>query len=223
MSQTPDPAAPLRSAAIRSDADVVTEASALQALAHPLRLRLLGLLRLYGPSTATRLASTCDASPALVSYHLRTLAEASFIVAATPEDLAGISTHGRDRWWKAATRTTFTSPPPAHDLAALAAHDDFAAAVLALYTDRARAWLGAQHTWSREWQEASTFSDASLLLTPEETRQLKNDMAALLARYRRQEPGSGSASGAAPAGAVLVAAQFLVFPDPEQHPQPGPQ
>ncbi|MBB5639566.1 helix-turn-helix domain-containing protein [Cryobacterium roopkundense] len=200
------------------DADVVTEASALAALAHPLRLRVLGLLRIYGPSTATRLAAKCDTSPALISYHLRTLAEASFIVAATPDDLAGLSTHGRDRWWKAAARTTFTKTPPEHDPAALAAHDDFAAAVLALYTDRARSWLGAQHKWSRDWQEASTFSDASLLLTADETRELKSEMAELLGRYRRQKPSARPGAGSAPVGAALVAAQFLIFPDPEQDP-----
>jgi hypothetical protein len=39
--------------------DAVTDAAALRALAHPLRLRLLGLLRAFGPSTASRLAQRC--------------------------------------------------------------------------------------------------------------------------------------------------------------------
>ncbi len=73
-----------------ADRDVVTDAAALQGLAHPLRLRLLGLLRAYGPSTATKLAARCGESSGLTSYHLRQLAEAGFVVDADPADLAGV-------------------------------------------------------------------------------------------------------------------------------------
>ena len=195
--------------------DVVTEAAALQALAHPLRLRLLGLLRLYGPSTATRLAEVCGESPALVSYHVRKLAAGNVIVEAEQADLNGVSTHSRDRWWKAARRSTFTGLPPEGDEESAALLDDFASAVLSLNTDRARGWLSAQHKWPRRWQEASTFSDVPLRLTAEETRCLKHDMAALLASYRRHDPTAVAEEGV-PDDAVIVAAQFLLFPDPEQ-------
>ena len=196
--------------------DVVTEAAALQALAHPLRLRLLGLLRLYGPSTATRLAERCGQSPALTSYHLRRLAEGNAIVEAEPADLEGESVHGRDRWWKAARRSTFTGLPPEGDDESAALHDDYAAAVLAIYSDRAQGWLSAQHAWPREWQDASTFSDAVLRLTADETARLTRDLATLLAGYRRHDPSGAAAD--APDGSLIVSAQFLVFPDPDQAP-----
>lgn len=199
------------------DRDVVTEAAALQALAHPLRLRLLGLLRLLGPSTATRLAARCEESSALTSYHLRQLASAGFVVDAAPEDLAGIEdAHGRDRWWKAARRSTFTQTPPVGDDAALAASEDYQRAVLALYADRARGWLTVQHAWPRQWQDTSTFSDLPLRLSPQEAQQLMVEMAALLARYRRHDPAGEPGQGGVPADAVIVAAQYQVFPDPEQ-------
>jgi len=198
------------------DHDIVTEAAALQALAHPLRLRLLGLLRLYGPSTATRLAQRCGQSPALTSYHLRRLAEGNAIVEASPADLVGESVHGRDRWWKAARRSTFTGPPPEGDAESAALHDDYAAAVLAIYSDRAQGWLSAQHAWPREWQNAGTFSDAVLRLTADETARLTRDIATLLAGYRRHDPADSPAE--VPDGSRIVSAQFLVFPDSDQAP-----
>jgi DNA-binding transcriptional ArsR family regulator len=46
----------------------------LRGLAHPLRVRLLGLLRSDGSSTATRLAERLGQSSGATSYHLRQLA-----------------------------------------------------------------------------------------------------------------------------------------------------
>lgn len=43
--------------------DVVTEAAARQGLSHPLRLRMSGMLRTYGPSTATMLAARRGSPP----------------------------------------------------------------------------------------------------------------------------------------------------------------
>lgn len=215
---TRDPARPgTTSALFDPDRDVVTEAASLQALAHPLRLRLLGLLRLLGPSTATRLATRCGESSALTSYHLRQLASAGFVVDADPADLVGVKdAHGRDRWWKAARQSTFTQTPPGGDDAAAAASEDYQRAVLALYADRARGWLTVQHAWPGQWQDTNTFSDVPLRLSPAEAQQLMVEMAALLARYRRHDPSQSPGQGGVPADAVVVAAQYQVFPDPEQ-------
>src|SRR4051812_14770407 len=57
----------------------VTDVRALRALAHPLRNRLLGLLRLDGPATASRLARVVGESSGATSYHLRQLAAYGFV------------------------------------------------------------------------------------------------------------------------------------------------
>ncbi len=41
---------------------IVPDATALKALAHPVRLRMLGMLRIDGPATATRLAERAASS-----------------------------------------------------------------------------------------------------------------------------------------------------------------
>ena len=51
----------------------------LKALAHPLRLELLELLRFEGPSTASALARRVGESSGATSYHLRQLARHGYI------------------------------------------------------------------------------------------------------------------------------------------------
>ncbi len=49
------------------------DAAALKVLAHPLRPRLLGTLRIGGPATATDLATQLGTNSGATSYHLRRL------------------------------------------------------------------------------------------------------------------------------------------------------
>src|SRR5262249_62252825 len=62
-------------------------------MAHPLRLRLLEVLR-DGPSTATKLAAELGESSGATSYHLRILERAGLV---EEETLRG---NARDRWWR---------------------------------------------------------------------------------------------------------------------------
>ncbi|OLZ61478.1 winged helix-turn-helix domain-containing protein [Amycolatopsis keratiniphila] len=67
----------------------------LRALSHPLRVRLLELLRDDGPATASGLGKRLGESSGTTSWHLRQLAESGLIA----EDAERGSR--RDRWWKA--------------------------------------------------------------------------------------------------------------------------
>src|SRR5699024_10073856 len=128
--------------------DVVADTAMLQGISHPLRLRLLGLLRVHGPSTATRLAERCDVSSGLTSYHLRQLSAAGLVTDATPGDLPdGQASSGRQRWWKAVSRSTFTTLPPGGDEEAEAVKDEFAHAALSATHANARRWLSVSHSW----------------------------------------------------------------------------
>lgn len=204
------------------DRDLVTGTEELRALAHPLRLRLLGLLRLDGPSTATRLAQRCGESSGLTSYHLRQLAAAGFVEDADPSDLAGTPARGRERWWKAARPSTHTERPPAGDAEGAAVSADYLRAVIAVYADRARQWLTTEHTWPEEWQELSGIGDVALRLSPAEARRFRLELSGLLGRYRSHDPSEAPGSGDAPGDAVVVSMQYQLFPDPEQDPPRSP-
>src|SRR5689334_10789603 len=73
--------------------DEQDDVKAIRALAHPLRLRLLDLLRFEGPSTATKLAGLVGESSGATSYHLRMLAQYGYVEEAEATD-------NRERWWK---------------------------------------------------------------------------------------------------------------------------
>jgi DNA-binding transcriptional ArsR family regulator len=82
----------------------VTDPADLKAVAHPLRVKMLALLRRHGPATATELAQRLDTETGSTSYHLRILAKHGFVAeaAAGPEGRR----HPRERRWEAVHRTT---------------------------------------------------------------------------------------------------------------------
>ena len=90
----------------------MTDPRALRALAHPLRLSLLGMLRTEGPLTATRAGELLGESSASCSFHLRQLAKYGLV-----EEAGG--GRGRERPWRATTM--FTDIPTVADSPELAA------------------------------------------------------------------------------------------------------
>jgi len=138
----------------------------LKALAHPTRIRILTLLRLDGPATATTLARRLDLNTGATSYHLRHLARHGFAVEDSDRGNA------RDRWWKAAHSSTWTEDEKFTDPEGREALDAFiqAAAVnqnLALQTA-----VEERPLLSDQWRHASTVSDWMYRLTPERAREL---------------------------------------------------
>lgn len=161
----------------------------MRALAHPLRLQLLGALRAAGPATATTLAERVDASVPLVSYHLRQLAANGFI-----EEADSPTGDGRERWWRAAhertswSRVDFLDTPERR-----AAEQAFSLEVVRRYGEAAERWLERSDAWPREWVEAADMSDWILHLTPSELRSLRAELAAVIERYASQPKGEGGA------------------------------
>ena len=104
----------------------------LRALAHPTRLKMLGMLRIDGPATATTLATRLGINTGQTSYHLRQLAQHGFVV---DDDERG---NGRERWWKAAHQSTITGDMPERpeDQEAL---DAYMQTVAVMYTQQLQA------------------------------------------------------------------------------------
>ena len=88
----------------RSQIDV-RDPRAMRALANPLRLTLLGLLRRDGPHSVGELSELADAAPGSVSYHLSTLETFGFV-----EQAPELARDGRERWWRAAHAMTHYEP-----------------------------------------------------------------------------------------------------------------
>jgi DNA-binding transcriptional ArsR family regulator len=145
---------------------ITPSAAGLRALSHPTRLKMLTLLRLEGPATATQLAQELKLNTGATSYHLRQLAEHGFIEEDTERGDA------RDRWWKAAHEST-------HANLALRTSDEDAESseaylhsVALMYTETLMQYAGEHRFLPAPWRHASTTSDWHLRLTPERSDEL---------------------------------------------------
>jgi DNA-binding transcriptional ArsR family regulator len=153
----------------------LTDPRALRAVAHPTRLRLLGLLRREGPLTATQAAEHLDGSVAGCSFHLRQLAKYGLV-----EEAGG--GRGRERPWRATAM--FTSWPNAPDTPDLAAASELLTTVLAeRYFEQLMAWLERRRSEPREWQTRELFGDVAVHLTPEELGDLDRSVQELIEPY----------------------------------------
>lgn len=153
----------------------------LRALAHPLRVQLLGLLRLDGPATASQLAARVGESSGATSYHLRQLAAYGFA-----EDAPGRGA-GRERWWQASFhKHTVRSEDFLYDPELRGTLDVYLHEVLNQYIQGIGRFLAEQGSWPREWVESSTFSDYLLRLTPSRLRDLVAELETVIARFEAE-------------------------------------
>jgi DNA-binding transcriptional ArsR family regulator len=177
---------------------------ALRAVAHPIRLQLVGLLRREGPLTATRAGELIGQSPASCSFHLRQLAKYGLV-----EEAGG--GRGRERPWRATA--LFTSwPNVASTPEQAAATELLSAVVVERYFERIMHWLEQRSRDSTSWQEAATFGDRMLYLTSDELAQLDRDVEELLAPYHERT----ASRGARPEDARLVTFIRFGFPEPDE-------
>ncbi|MET7779536.1 ArsR/SmtB family transcription factor [Streptomyces mirabilis] len=148
--------------------DPERDAGALKALTHPLRIRLLGMLRQDGPATASELAVRTGESSASTSYHLRVLAKYAFVAEAAHRD-------GRERRWQAVHSVTSWSnkamedSPASRDFVSLSRRrqiEHLEASLVRYEADVAEGRLG------QEWVEPSGITDLMPRLTPESLSEL---------------------------------------------------
>lgn len=202
MSKNPTlPAAP------RTVRGIVPDARALKALTHPVRLRMLGMLRIDGPATATQLAARLGLNSGATSYHLRQLALHGFI-----DEAPGPSR--RDRFWQARHETTsvLTEDAEGHDL-------DVGVA----FTQAALSWQVSQMQQAIEeyaelplaWRRATTSSDFTIPLTPEQAEALTKRLMDVLWEAMRAAPSLG---GPLPEGTVPFSVLLHAFPYPGRIP-----
>lgn len=178
--------------------------AALRALSHPVRLRLLGLLRSDGPSTASKLAERLGLNSGATSYHLRQLALHGYVA-----DDADRGT-GRDRWWKSVHRSTWTDDDAGADQADRDAVDAFLQAAAVVHTEQLQHAVEERQLLPEAWRRTSTVSDWRLHLDPEQARALLDRLIELFESYRSQDPEPEDA----PAGTAQMIFQLHAFPRP---------
>lgn len=169
----------------------------LRALAHPLRVQMLRLLRQRGPATASRLAELTGESSGTTSWHLRQLAEHGFIEQDTERG------NRRERWWRAAHETTslhdehlLNDPELAGSL------NVYLQAVLATQFAASTQFVAEMPIWPDQWRAGADLSDTTMPLSPAELRELNEKVWEVVQSYRRP----------ARAGDETVVLQWHAFP-----------
>jgi DNA-binding transcriptional ArsR family regulator len=153
----------------------------LRALTHPTRLRMLGMLRIDGPATATTLAARLGLNTGATSYHLRQLAQHGFVV---DDDSQG---NGRDRWWKAAHRSTMTDLVAVEDRDARETTEAYLQSVVVVMTEWMQRAVEELPLMPPEWTDATTFSDWVVRLTPGQAKALVEAVTTTLSDWEPDE------------------------------------
>ena len=172
----------------------------VRALAHPRRNRIVGLLRVYGPQTATTPAGRLGVNTGATSYHLRQLAEAGLV---EEDDARG---NARDRWGKSAHQG------PAFDAAELLDQDPelalgFLHGVGQTYAENMFGFIDALQTMPPEWREASLLSDYMFHLRADELAAMMREIQTVFEKYRTPD-----LTAPLPEGAEQVTVQIQAYP-----------
>jgi DNA-binding transcriptional ArsR family regulator len=153
----------------------LTDPKALRALAHPIRLALVGLLRQHGQLTATQAGELLGESSASCSFHLRQLAKYGLV-----EEAGG--GQRRERPWRATAM--FTSwPDVTDDPKVEAAAGLLRGVILDHYAQELARWYEVMPDEPVEWQRAAQFGDTSLYVTAAELEELSQRVRALVDAY----------------------------------------
>jgi DNA-binding transcriptional ArsR family regulator len=150
----------------------ITEAAALKALAHPLRMDLLEALYVLGPRTATQLAKHLGQSPSNCSWHLRKLAEHGFVT-----EVEGVA--GRNRPWQVTAESLAWGKGDTEPETSAAGHA-LTEVMLAREVQRLMAAQRAEHLEPQEWRDATTLVQSGLWLTAEEAKEISTQMEELM-------------------------------------------
>jgi DNA-binding transcriptional ArsR family regulator len=156
----------------------VSDPKAVRALAHPLRIQLIGLLREHGPMTATGLAARVGESSGSTSYHLRELARHGLIAEERDRGSA------RERYWRAIGRhfefrpSEHTSPEGRKAMAQLRAR------IAERWGTSMVRFLEDADEYEPEWQDAVIALREPIVVTVDELTELDAKLEALLRPYR---------------------------------------
>ncbi|MCU1679688.1 MAG: transcriptional regulator [Amycolatopsis sp.] len=153
----------------------IKDSKVLAAMSHPLRRRLLDVLKVHGPSTVSLLAERTGQAVGNVSHHLKVLAESELV-----EEVPELAKDRREHWWQRVSAGTRWSTLDFRDDPAA-----FAAESLDIEHDAsmARAWLANRGSYRDEWLDSAYLVGRWVHLSPGELNELGQELIALYARF----------------------------------------
>ena len=154
----------------------LTDPRAMRAMAHPVRLALMEALNHHGQLTATEAAEHVGESPSNCSFHLRQLAKYGFV-----EEAEGGT--GRQRPWRV-VNVGMRMTDVHEDAETAMAAGALARVVHERWMSRARTGMEQRQFLPDEWRAVTGSDQMTLYVTPEEMKELNDELLASLFRYR---------------------------------------
>jgi DNA-binding transcriptional ArsR family regulator len=181
----------------------VHDTETLRAVAHPIRSRMLGLLRYEGPATASQLGRRLDESSGSTSYHLRQLARYGFVEEDPDQP------NRRDKRWRAThVVTSWRRADGSDDPEWRQISDALGRRQLLKAVDQFQRWAASEERFDPRWESTGGAFDYMLPLTPSQLAALDRDLMAVFDRYRTDPP---PAEPDEPVRHVAVYQQLLPF------------
>lgn len=190
---------------------VLDDPLAIRALAHPLRMDLLGVISRLGTATTAEAARELGISHGLASHHLHQLAKYGFAEQVSGKD-------HRERPWRR-TATSYRWPDTQRTPAATAAADlleqALAERVLADFLD----WQQRRARWPEAWLRPSGIGTSTLYLTLAEFTELSAAIEGLILPYveaRVIDDVAARPPGSVPVDITLFAVPAAKNPPPAE-------
>lgn len=166
----------------------VTEVQVLSALSHPVRTRLMQVLRVFGPATVGGLAERTGEAIGSISHHVKVLSRCGLLV-----EVPELARDRRERWWGLAQESVrwstrdFDDDPASRAVAQAAENLN-----LDQHFQRVRDWLGAGETDQARWPSGPFSTNSWAKLSDAELAELGEQVIALFHAWAgRVEPDDG--------------------------------
>lgn len=158
----------------------VTSADTLRAMASPIRMRILGTLRVNGEQTVGSISEQLGEAPGAISYHLGQLAHAGLVKKVESPD-----GDRRKSWWKACqSAIRLGRPEEKNGTDESKAMDLFRRSAALSYEMAYERFLDRLPELPREWADSCTSDDHVLNLTAEETSSMIEELNEVVRRWQ---------------------------------------
>lgn len=161
------------------DNAVTVNTNALQAMANPTRMRILGTLRVNGAQTVGSISSQLNEAPGAISYHLKQLEQAGLAEKITSPD-----GDRRKSWWKArqtAIKLDSSVDDTDTDTEAI---DQFRRSAALTHEMAYERYLDKLPQLPQEWTTVCTSDDHVIHLTSTQTQHMINELNTVIHRWQ---------------------------------------
>lgn len=184
----------------------VTSADTLRAMASPIRMRILGTLRVNGEQTVGSISEQLGEAPGAISYHLGQLAGAGLV-----EKVKSPDGDRRKSWWRACQSAIRLGRSGENGEAEDAkAMDMFRRSAALSYEMAYERFLDKLPELPREWADTCTSDDHVLNLTVEEMRLMVGELNEVIRRWQIKADAHGDdGTDAKPVALIMQAFRWI--------------